>query len=118
MPFKEFERVPPDVEFSKEFFHALTFKSVSSIRFPRIAPPSSLTTWFHVANAPEGPDAYKFSADEVVPHIDDLLEITASLEAGFSSGSRAVFMTLRVDGRNVTYTVHYAKVRPAYLSNG
>ncbi len=111
MRFNDFVAVPPSTPFSKDFFRALTFNSVSNVQLPRIVKASSVLVWLHVETAPEGPDALVICEGDVVPHIDDLHEILSSMEVQYSSGCRGVFFKLLVDGREVSFASHFGKVR-------
>ena len=110
MPFNDYVTIPPSTPFSRDYFRSLSFLDLDRVQLPSIAKRSSVVHWFHVPEAPQGPDALRILDGEVIPHIEDLLDMLSSMEGEFLSGSRGVFICLRVDGQDVNFTASYAKV--------
>ncbi|KAJ7690272.1 hypothetical protein B0H17DRAFT_936250, partial [Mycena rosella] len=107
MKFSDYATPRPSLKYSPEYFASLTFEVAQSINYPAIAAPGLITGWCFDSDEPCSADGTLVQPGEVVPHANDLLPISRTMEAAYLAGSRSVVVNL--GERQVPY--HFSKVR-------
>jgi hypothetical protein len=93
------------------YFDKITFHDVAELGYPVIARKGSVTQWLFDYQEHNDAGATELSADEVVPHIDDLQPIIREMERAFNDGFRSVVIVCTVNGYGVTRKYHMSKVQ-------
>jgi hypothetical protein len=98
--------------FSKEYFNNVSIEGIAHAAdsYPIIASLNSLRRWEWLDDEPASATAMVIRPSEVVPHPNDLLEITKGMQAAFNLGQRSVMVTFTFDGRESTNVYHFSKV--------
>jgi hypothetical protein len=108
--FESYSSPNPLSTYSSHYFNNLTFKSVSSVDYPEIAPPGSVSQWYFHAEVPGSGQATVIMPREIIFHVDDLLPLIREMEDAYENGSRSVSIEASVHGENMYKTYHFAKV--------
>ena len=102
---------PAHLAYSRDFFAMLTFKNMTEMEYPTIAPPKSLTSWTFSNCVPTNALATIIAPHEVLPHSEDLLYFTKEMQSAFALGSRSIIVTIAVaENESVIAEYHFSKV--------
>ncbi|KAF8170017.1 hypothetical protein K438DRAFT_1614353, partial [Mycena galopus ATCC 62051] len=109
-PFLSYSTPNPSTPYSATFFRQLTFEEAAKLCFPIICPPKTISAWTFTHELPA--DAHcTIQPDELIPNIADLRPILQEMENAYTTGARAVAVSLVSNGQSTDSLYHFSKIR-------
>ncbi|KAF7344160.1 SF3b1 domain-containing protein [Mycena venus] len=109
-PFLLYSTPKPSTPYSATFFRELTFRGAAELTFPRISPPKTISAWTFTDECPTD-GQYVIQPNELIPNIADLIPILRDMENAYSTGARAVAISLVSNGQFTDSLYHFSKIR-------
>jgi len=109
--FHNYSKPLASTAYSSQYFNSLTFDEATGINYPVIAPLGSVISWVFVDISPSSADTCQVLADDVVPHINELLPIIQEAQKAYDPHKRSVYIHISTNGIETNYLYHFSKVR-------
>ncbi|KAF5376134.1 hypothetical protein D9615_007698 [Tricholomella constricta] len=100
----------PSAAYSAEFFSSVTFRSVSELTYPTIAPEKSLVSFVFEVDVPANAAATVILPGEVIPHLSDVLNISSEMRHAYTQGMRSVAIHLSLPSGDIWRRYHFSKI--------